>query len=112
MRRLIPIKVQYIFMFIPFLNVLVILMYLFNIHKSSNSGKLFAKSVFIFFASAIIPTIIFTILERFFADLSIFSFIEVYFTPLFIALNLIEFQKKNINFGNTRNKKTGDGSVS
>ena len=97
-KKLIPINIQCIFMFIPFLNVLVVFMYLFNIHNSPNSGKLFAKSIIVFFASAIVPTIIFTIIQDIFVNLSVISFIEVYFTPFFIALNLINFQKKNMNF--------------
>ncbi len=106
MRRLMPIKVHYIFMFIPFLNVFVIFMYLFNIHRSPNSGKLFSKSILIFLVSGIIPMAIFTVLERNFVNLSIISFLEMYFVPLFVDLSLIRFQKKNLDFDT---KDTGDG---
>ena len=109
MRKLISIKMQYIFTFIPLLNTLVIFMYLFNIHKSPDSIKLFSKSIFPFFVSAIIPTLIFTILEKKFINLSLISLIEIYLIPLFISLSLINFQKKNMDFRD-RNKKTGDGS--
>jgi len=98
MKKLIPIKLQYFFMFIPFLNIFVLLMYLINIHRSPDGFKLFLKSILIYFFSAVTPMLLFLLAEKIFGDLSRFSFIGTYIVPLFMAFCLIQFQKKNMRF--------------
>ena len=83
-------------MFIPIINVFVILMFLFNVHNSPDSIKLFKKSILIFLVSSIIPIVFFENFMGALVDYKIVSYMEIYFVPLIISFSLICFQKKNM----------------
>lgn len=104
MRKLIPLKFQRIVMFIPFINALVLFLYLFNIHQSPDSVKLFSRSLPGFFASFIIPNIFFAIIGHFVSN-PIINLVGIYLILICMDLYLIGYQKKNMNFPD--NKKKG-----
>lgn len=98
MYKLIPIKVQRIFMFIPYLNVLVMFMYIYNLYRYPDGVSIFLKSIWRFFVFGVIPMIFFSVLERIFSNVSIIFYIGCYVEPLLLAYGFIEHQKKHIDF--------------
>ena len=101
MNRFIPIKIQYIFMCIPFFNCMVLFMWLFNYSRLATKGTVFAKSLFVIFASTIPIVIIQIILQNIFQNVSIIFLLDklmLYLIPFSMAFNLIRFQKKVLKF--------------
>ncbi len=97
MKKLISIRTQYIFMWIPFLNVLVLFMWLYNYNQMEKRSGVFGKSLFVLFASTIPLVAVQIIVSRLLGDGStaavIIDRLMLYLIPFSMAFNMIRYQK-------------------
>ena len=96
--KTISIKAQKILSFIPFVNAIVLFLWIFNYRVSINEPKIFAKSLLVI----LVRTIPLSLLQRLFLNLFIeqeiptilINCIAIYIIPFSLAWGLISFQQK------------------
>lgn len=89
-------------MFLPFINFLILFVWLYNYSHTEKNSKIFMKSLFIIFCTCI-PMIILQILfskllSRYTIVLNIVNACAIYVIPLVLGYSLIKYQKKVIKF--------------
>lgn len=94
MKKIIPIKVQTVFMFIPILNSFALFMWLYNYSRAVTSIKVLLKSVLVMFASLLPIIIIASVLQSSFTMPPIFIHLMTYVASFSVAFGLVQFQKK------------------
>lgn len=91
---MISVKVQKYIVFIPFVNCLILFIWVYNYGKMKNDFKVFAKSLLIIGAIGLPLTMIQIIVTNLFGTAHILDLLMVYVTPLLIGLGLIQYQKR------------------
>ena len=98
MKKLLTIKYQKIISFIPIINYSIIFIWLYNYSHTSKNIKVLFKSLLITFMFIICLAVIYIILEKFFAGVSIFiKFMDIslqYVLPLVVGMILIKCEEK------------------
>lgn len=98
MKKIISIKAQNIISFIPFLNAVVLFIWIHNYRVSAKESSVFAKSLLIMFAVTIPLAIIQGLLMNLYAEYEtivlLINYIAIYLIPFLLARSLICFQKK------------------
>ena len=100
MKKLIPLRVQKVIMFIPFINIFIIAFWLYNYMKTTNNIKLFFKSLLKIWGVAIAYLIVSSALSEIFSQTKfldyIRNFIMLYLLPFTLGYVLIKYQEKTI----------------
>ena len=100
MKKLIPLRVQKVIMFIPFINIFIIAFWLYNYMKTTNNIKLFFKSLLKIWGVAIAYLIVSSALLEIFSQTKfldyIRNFIMLYLLPFTLGYVLIKYQEKTI----------------
>lgn len=100
LKRLISLRTQYIIMCIPFVNCLILFIWLYNYSRTTKEPKVFAKSLLVIFATALPVVILQILLSKAFSQsvlaLNILNFIMIYIIPFLIGFSLIKYQKRTL----------------
>lgn len=98
MKGMISLRTQYIIMLIPFINCLLIFIWLYNYSRFFKNVKVFFKALVMMFAVGITIVIIDILLKGIFpfssVMLTVINCLIMYITPFLIGLSLIKLQKK------------------
>ena len=100
MKKLVPLRIQKIIMFIPIFNAFILFIWLYNYSKTPNKPKIFIKSLLETFAIVIPIGAILSILLNIFSGYKmvtvVLNFIQIYSMPLVVGYVLIKYQEKTI----------------
>lgn len=91
---MISIRIQKYIVLIPFLNCLILFIWVYNYGKMKRDFKVFAKSLLIISAIGLPLSVIQTIVKNLFGTAYILDILMIYAILLLIGLGLIRYQQK------------------
>ena len=99
---MISLHTQHIMMYLPFINALILFVWLFNYHNSERRLKVFGKSLIIIFCVTIPMGVLHILFSKIFAEFSIVltvsNYLFIYLIPFVLGYALIKYQEKVLNF--------------
>ena len=102
MKKFVSLRVQRIMMYIPFVNCLILFVWLFNYRHSGKDYKTFGKSLIIILcvcAPLVVLQILFSkLLAKFPNVIAIVDLLAIYIIPFVLGFALIKYQEKVLNF--------------
>lgn len=101
MRKKISIKTQRFLSVIPFANVTVLFIWIYNYRAAVNDSKVFRKSLLVIFAATVplacIQMLLLKILDAYPTAVDVVNYLAIYVIPLSMSHSLIQFQKRLLN---------------
>ena len=102
MKKFIPLRIQNILKYIPFLNCLILFFWLYNYSLTEKNPKVFMKSLMIIFGVSIpiviLQILISKIIAEYFLVLTILNYLTTYVIPFIVGYALIKYQKRVLEF--------------